>query len=282
MEQYEQIAVRGARLYRDGKGEKHHTDRIAYIHGGIALSPQKQKRRNRRERALTSAQVMAQVMPVHARSRAFEPPKIQTGNVTRQAEILSVHPRRSTIPRRAHGERRSYSADGDGGDRGGLGLARLGRSRIIPRPALRAPDVGVEGGVEAAGRRGATNARGGAVPYGVERRYSPKFERSSAGTLVMFRPGPEAAKPRLFGSASRAQAEPTCGPEPAFGSAWHSSKPRPSRKAAAFCVCLWMVYCSTTYCSLETSMVGIYCKNLKVVQAVDAINFNITQSPTYN
>ncbi|KAJ6459893.1 hypothetical protein C8R45DRAFT_941957 [Mycena sanguinolenta] len=52
--------------------------------------------------------------------------------------------------------------------------------------------------------------------------------------VVMFRSGPEATKPRLFGSASRAQAEPPCGPEPAFGSAWHSSKPRPSRKAAAF------------------------------------------------
>ncbi|KAJ6461431.1 hypothetical protein C8R45DRAFT_1080917 [Mycena sanguinolenta] len=51
---------------------------------------------------------------------------------------------------------------------------------------------------------------------------------------VMFRPGPEAAKPRLFGSASRARAEPTWGPEPAFGPAWHSSRPRPSRKAAAF------------------------------------------------
>ncbi|KAJ6476837.1 hypothetical protein C8R45DRAFT_934492 [Mycena sanguinolenta] len=53
-------------------------------------------------------------------------------------------------------------------------------------------------------------------------------------TVVMFRPGPEAAKPRLFGSASRARAEPTWGPEPAFGPAWHSSRPRPSRKAAAF------------------------------------------------
>ncbi|KAJ6503961.1 hypothetical protein C8R45DRAFT_924292 [Mycena sanguinolenta] len=50
--------------------------------------------------------------------------------------------------------------------------------------------------------------------------------------VVMFRPGPEAAKPRLSGSASRARAEPTCGPEPAFGPAWHSS--RPSRKAPAF------------------------------------------------
>ncbi|KAJ6451041.1 hypothetical protein C8R45DRAFT_946446 [Mycena sanguinolenta] len=52
-------------------------------------------------------------------------------------------------------------------------------------------------------------------------------------TTVMFQPGPEATKPRLFGSASQAQAEPTYGPEPAFGPAWQSSRPRPSLKAAA-------------------------------------------------
>ncbi|KAJ6512393.1 hypothetical protein C8R45DRAFT_920228 [Mycena sanguinolenta] len=58
--------------------------------------------------------------------------------------------------------------------------------------------------------------------------------RADESSIVMFRPGPQAAKPRLFGSASRTRAEPTYGPEPAFGPAWHSSRPRPSRKAAAF------------------------------------------------
>ncbi|KAF8155112.1 hypothetical protein K438DRAFT_1777821 [Mycena galopus ATCC 62051] len=80
--------------------------------------------------------------------------------------------------------------------------------------------------------------------------YAAKEERDIAApaAAMMFRPGPEAAKPRFFGSASRAQAEPTFGLEPAFGSAWHSSKPRPSRKAAAF-----------------APLQGIY-KRLKVVQ----------------
>ncbi|KAF8166747.1 hypothetical protein K438DRAFT_1774913 [Mycena galopus ATCC 62051] len=65
--------------------------------------------------------------------------------------------------RRTRGERRSNSADRKGGDGGGLGLARLGGSRVRPRPALRAPHVGVESGVEVAGHRlasGATNTRG--------------------------------------------------------------------------------------------------------------------------
>ncbi|KAJ6464948.1 hypothetical protein C8R45DRAFT_1174244 [Mycena sanguinolenta] len=59
-------------------------------------------------------------------------------------------------------------------------------------------------------------------------------QRQIRQVSLMFRPGPGAAKPRLFGSASRARAEPTWGPEPAFGPAWYSSRPRPSRKAAAF------------------------------------------------
>ncbi|KAF8146351.1 hypothetical protein K438DRAFT_1781124 [Mycena galopus ATCC 62051] len=112
------------------------------------------------------------------------------------------------------------------------------------------------------------------LPFGGSK--LPRGGGKRAAEVVMFRPGPVAAKPRLFGSASRAQAEPTCGPEPAFGSAWHSSKPRPSRKAAAF----FSAVQPTAH--LKFPWWESTARNLKVVQAVDAINVNITQSSMYN